>query len=120
LSSPPLQQGLNLNGVLSKLLDVGTNDLKSNTAVKINIGGKQEGRQFFHSTASYLDPALESPYLFLDPNYGIFAYSEWKLGVMKAIAYLYTKAYNWIEGKPDRDVPITNYDLAIEVFGKRT
>ena len=115
-----MQPGLNLNALISKLLDVGTNDLKSNRAVKINIGGKQEGRHFFHSTASYLDPSLKKPYLFLDPNYGIFAYSEWRLGVIKAIAYLYTRAYNWIEGKPDRDVPITNYELAIEVFGKRT
>src|ERR1700722_15251136 len=120
LSSQPMQQGLSLNGVLSKLLDVGTNDLKSKTAVKINIGGDIEGRHFFHSTASYLDPALENRYLFLDPNYGIFAYTEWKPGVMKAIAYLYTKVYCWTGGKPDRNVPITNYDLAVEVFGRRT
>jgi hypothetical protein len=46
--------------------------------------------------------------------------SEWKFGVMKAILHLYTKVYSWIEGNPDRNVPITSYNIQIDVFGERT
>jgi hypothetical protein len=120
LFSEPTQENLNINTVLTKLSDVGTNDIKSSRAVKMNIGGTQAGALFFHSTASYLDPGLgKNKYLFLDPNYGIFAYADWKTGVMKAIAYLYTKVYNWIGAKADQNVPITNYKLQIEVFSKK-
>jgi hypothetical protein len=114
-----LQTNLDISDVLAKLDDVGTNDIKISRAVKINLGGKQGSKTFFHSTASYLALGLEKPYLFLDPNYGIFAYAEWK-HVKKAIAYLYVKVYSWIQGKPDREVPITNYTMQVEVFSGST
>jgi hypothetical protein len=119
LSSEPLQTNLDISSVLAKLEDVGTNDIKISRAVKINIGGKQGSETFFHSTASYLAPGLEKPYLFLDPNYGIFAYAEWR-DVRKAVGYLYVKVYSWIQGNPDREVPITNYTMQVEVFSGTT
>ena len=119
LSSQPMQYDLDLRSVLTQLMAVG-NDLKSSSAVKINIGGQQASSQFFHSTAAYLDSGSKHSYLFLDPNYGIFAYTEWKMGVMKALAYLYTKVYNWVEGPPDIIVPITNYKIEVEMFGRKS
>jgi hypothetical protein len=117
LSSEPMQENLTINAVIIKLNDVGTKDIQSYRAVKINIGGTQASDVFFHSTASYLDPGLgQNKYLFLDPNYGIFAYADWRNGVLKAILYLYTKVYNWKEA--DQNVPITNYKLQIEIFSK--
>jgi hypothetical protein len=116
VASLPTQQNLELDGVITQLRALGQNHLKSGMAVKINIGGSQESTKFFHSTASYLTP--EGEYLFLDPNYGIFAYSEWVKGVMKAILYLYQKVYCWVEGTKDRQVPIRDYDLQIEIFKK--
>jgi hypothetical protein len=116
LSSEPTQQNLTRDTVIRKLNDVGTKDIQSYRAVKINIGGTQAGDSFFHSTASYLDPGLgTNKYLFLDPNFGIFAYADWK-NVLKALLYLYTKVYNWKE--VNQDVPITNYNLQIEIFSK--
>jgi hypothetical protein len=119
LSSRPMQYDLDLHSVLTQLMDVG-NDLKGLSAVKINIGGQQESSEFFHSTAAYLDSGSKHPYLFLDPNYGIFAYTEWKKGVMKALAYLYAKVYIWVEGTPDKIVPITNYKIEVEMFGRKS
>ena len=85
----------------------------------MNIGGTQDGEFFFHSTATYLEPSGQYPYLFLDPNYGIFAFSEWgKNGVLKAIAYLYRDVYSWVQGPPDQQFPIVRYTLQIEAFGK--
>ena len=114
-----MQYDLDLRSVLNQLVAVG-NDLKSSLAVKINIGGQQESSEFFHSTAAHLDSGSKHPYLFLDPNYGIFAYTEWKMGVMKAIAYLYTMVYNWLEGTPPKIVPITNYKIEVEMFGRKS
>jgi hypothetical protein len=74
LYSKPTQLSLDLGGVLGSLSEVGNKDLKSSTAVKMNLGGTQNGKLFFHSTAVYLEPSAE--YLFLDPNYGIFAFSD--------------------------------------------
>jgi hypothetical protein len=106
---------LDINGVADKLKLIGANDLQEQRAVKINLGGTQGKKEFFHSTASYLKPAFKTPYLFLDPNYGVFAYSQW-LQVAKAILYLYTKVYSWTQAPPAH-VPFQNYRMQIDVFG---
>jgi hypothetical protein len=110
VSSTPTYPGLELRGAISRLRG---ETLQCGEAVKISLGGSQGRSNFFHSTASYLTSG--GKYLFLDPNYGIFEYSNWvENGVVKSIAYLYRDVYCWVEA--NRNVPITNYNLQIETF----
>lgn len=81
--------------------------------MKLNLGGWQNGNLFYHSTAAFLKGRY---YFFLDPNYGVFAYTKW-LDVIKVILYLYTKVYNWTGTPAVRDTPFPSYKMQFDVFG---
>ena len=115
LVAGPTVDDLALAGVAEKLELIGATALQDQRAVKINLGGKQRGKLFYHSTAAYLNGRV---YFFLDPNYGVFAYAEWRQ-VMKAILYLYTKVYNWTGTPAVQDIPFPHYKMQFDVFGPK-
>lgn len=117
LSPGPTLNNLNMNGVVNQLKLVGANDLQGQRAVKINLGGMQGKKEFYHSTASYIKSAFKNPYLFLDPNYGVFAFPQW-YEVAKAIVYLYRDVYSWTV-TPPAHAPFPSYKMQIDVFGLR-
>jgi hypothetical protein len=57
----------------------------------------------------------DSALRFLDPNYGVCAYPNWK-GVAAAILYLYTEVYNWTQTPPVQNIPFNPFKLQIDVF----
>jgi hypothetical protein len=116
LYSGPELSNLTKSGVEENLAHIGTIALKERRAIKINLGGMQGNKLFCHSTGSYLNQASHKPYRFLDPNYGIIAYSSWS-EVTKAIFYLYTQVYNWTDSPGVKNIPFNTYGLQIDVFG---
>jgi len=91
--------------------------LQNGTGIKMCIGGQRGSEDFFHATACHLISA--GRFHFLDPNYGMFEYTQWKTGVVKAIAYLYKDVYSWIEGSPT-PTPITNFNIQLDTFAGKT
>ena len=109
----PTVEDISPSGLAVKLNLIGTNALQDQAAVKLNLGGWQNGRLFYHSTAALQKGRL---YFFLDPNYGVFAYTQW-LDVIKALLHLYTKVYNWTGTPAVRDTPFPSYKMQFDVFG---
>lgn len=89
---------------------------RNGTGVKMCIGGLRGKEDFFHAIGCHV--TSEGRFRLLDPNYGIFEYTQWKTGVVKAVAYLYKNAYGWTHGS-STPTPISNFKVQLDTFARK-